>query len=70
MNIDNYINGSAYVKLFRSDFKDDQTFDRYCRFMRQPEASDVLKIYVIYGEPESEINLRDPDEPNEFEEVE
>jgi hypothetical protein len=38
--------------------------------MRQPEASDVLKIYVIYGEPESEINLRDPDEPNDFEEVE
>ena len=70
MDIENYINGSAYVKLFRSDFKDDQTFNRYCRFMRQSEASDVLKIYVIYGEPEPEINPRDPDEPNEFEEVE
>lgn len=70
MDIENYINGSAYVKLFRSDFKNDDTFDSYCRFMRQPESSDVLKVYVIYGEPETEINLNDPDEPNEFEEVE
>jgi hypothetical protein len=70
MDISDYVNGSAYISLCRSDFKSDYTFDSYCRFMRQPESSDFLKVYVIYGEPEPEINQYDPDEPSEFEEIE
>ena len=70
MDIEDFANGSAYITLFRSDFKSNYVFDGYCRFMRMPTNCDALKIYVIYGDPEPEINLRDPDEPNEYVEVE
>lgn len=69
MDISDCVNGSAYIKLYRSDFKDSYAFDSYCRFLRCSTKVDALKVYVIHGEPESEINENDPDEPNEFEEV-
>lgn len=70
MDIHDFVNGSAYITLCRSDFKSDYVFDGYCRFMRKLTNCDALKIYVINGEPELEINRIDPDDPNDYAEDE
>lgn len=70
MDISDFVNGSAYVKMYRSDFKDDIAFNSYCQFMKCSIEAEALKIYVVYGEPETEVNESDPDEQSEFEEIE
>ena len=46
INIDDYIPGTQYIELARSDFADIGRFDDYLRFLRLPLDRNAMRIKV------------------------
>lgn len=51
MKIDDYIPGTAFIILRRSQFKHEEDFENVLRFLKLPETYDILRLPVIesYG---------------------
>lgn len=50
MNISDFIDGTAYINLYRSRFKCDEDFEDYCRFLEIPTTANCIQISVSKGE--------------------
>ncbi len=51
MKIDDYVSGTAFLRLYRSHFKYEEDFENILRFLKLPENYEILRLPVIesYG---------------------
>lgn len=46
MTFEDCCDGTAYIFLYRSDFKSEERFKQYARFMKQDENSIRIKVPI------------------------
>lgn len=47
MHFDDFVPGTGYITLLKSDFKSTERFEKYARFMRQ-EGCDQIRVPIDY----------------------
>ena len=56
MTFDDYHDGTACIFLFRSDFKSEERFKQYARFMKQDENGIRIIVPIDSARAREEIN--------------
>lgn len=46
MNINDYIDGTAFLILYRGQFKSENEWEKICAFLKLPHTTDKIKISV------------------------
>lgn len=46
MNIDDFVNGSTFIYIKRSYFKDENIFENICSFLKIPITANAIKLDV------------------------
>lgn len=51
MRIDDYYPGTAFIRIYRRDFKEEEVFESILRFLKLPETYSYIDLPVIesYG---------------------
>ena len=49
MNINDYIEGTAYLILYRGQFNSDNEWEKICSFLNLPATTDRIKVNVERG---------------------